>query len=179
MDPEGIGEVRSALAAFPGLAEVTVVEHDAGQAGQCLIGYVVPSGPGLDVPELHAYARKALQDSCMPAAIVVLDEIPVTAAGTVDATALPVPKLSGLLPYQAPTTPRQEILCELFAEVLGVTRCGTDNDFFDLGGKSLEAMLLAGRISAALGIRITIADLFKASTPGDMGRRLSLMEERK
>jgi acyl carrier protein len=87
-------------------------------------------------------------------------------------------EVSGLLPYQAPATPRQEILCELFAEVLGVTRCGTDNDFFDLGGNSIEAMLLAGRISTALGIRITIADLFKASTPGDMGRRLSLMEER-
>jgi acyl carrier protein len=179
MNPEGIGEVRSTLAAFPGLAEVTLVEHDAGQAGQCLIAYVVPSGPGLDMPELHAYARKALLNDRMPAAIVVLDEIPVTAAGTVDATALPVPELSGLLPYQAPTTPRQEILCELFAEVLGVTRCGTDNDFFDLGGRSIDAMVLAGRISTALGIRITMADLFKASTPGDMGRRLSLMTEKR
>jgi acyl carrier protein len=179
MDPEGIGEVRSTLAAFPGLAEVTVIERDADQAGHCLIAYVVPSGPGLDIPELHAYARKALPNGRMLAAIVVLDEIPATAAGTVDATALPVPKLSGLLPYQAPTTPRQEILCELFAEVLGVTRCGTDNDFFHLGGNSIEAVVLAGRISTALGIRITIADLFKASTPGDMDRRLSLMEERK
>lgn len=178
MGPEGYGEVRSALAAFPGLAEVTVVGHDAGQAGQCLIAYVVPSGPGLDVPGLHAYARKALPGGRMPAAIVVLDEIPVTAAGTADATALPVPELSGLLPYQAPATPRQEILCELFAEVLGVTRCGTGSDFFDLGGHSIEAMVLARRISVALGIQITIADLFKASTPGDMGRRLSLMEER-
>lgn len=179
MDPEGMGEVRSTLAAFPGLAEVTVVEHYADQAGQCLIAYVVPSGPGLDVPELHAYARKALPDGRVPAAIVVLDEIPVTAAGTVDATALPVPELSGLLQYQAPTTPRQQMLCELFAEVLGVTRCGTDSDLFDLGGNSIDAMVLAGRISTALGIRITIADLFKASTPGDMDRRLSLIEERK
>jgi hypothetical protein len=178
MEPEGIGEVRSTLAAFPGLAEVTVVEHDADQAGQCLIAYVVPSGPGLDVPELHAYARKALPNDRMPAAIVVLDEIPVTAVGTVDATALPMPKLTGLLPYQAPTTPRQEILCDLFAEVLGVTRCGMGNDFFDLGGNSIQAMLLAGRISTAFGIRTTIADLFKASTPADVGRRLSLMEGR-
>src|SRR5580700_6956922 len=54
MDSESIGEVRAALAAFPGLADVTVVEHGAGQADQCLIAYVVPSGPGLDVPELHA-----------------------------------------------------------------------------------------------------------------------------
>src|ERR1035438_5753638 len=180
MDPEGIGEVRSALAAFPGLAGVAVVEHDAGQAGECLIAYVAPSGPGVDVPELHAYARKALLNGSMPAAIVVLDEIPVTAAGAVNVAALPVPELSGLLPYQAPATPRQEILCELFAEVLGVARCGIGNDFFDLGGRSIEAMVLAGRISTALGIRISMADLFKAPTAGDMDRRLSLMaEERK
>ena len=116
---------EQALAAFPGLADVTVIEHGADQDDQCLIAYVVPSGPGLDVPELHAYARKSLPNGSMPAAIMVVDEIPVTAAGTVDAAALPVPDLSGLLPYLAPATLRQEILCELFAEVLGAARCGT------------------------------------------------------
>ena len=172
MDSEGIDEVRSALAAFPGLADVVVVEH-AEEDGPCLIAYVVPSGPGLDVPELHAFARKALTNDNMPAAIAVVDEIPKTAAGAVDTAALPVPELDGLLPYLAPTTPRQETLCELFAQVLGVARCGTGNDFFDLGGRSIEAMVLAGRISTALGIRISMAELFKASTPGDMDRRLS------
>src|SRR5258708_33901141 len=87
MDPEGIGEVRSALAAFPGLAGVAVVERDAGRAGQCLIAYVVPSGAGLDVPGLHAYARKALPNGRVPPAIVVLGEVPGTAAGPVRAAA--------------------------------------------------------------------------------------------
>jgi aryl carrier-like protein len=174
MDSERIGEARAALAAFPGLADVTVIEHGAGQADQCLIAYVVPSGPGLDVPELHAYARKALPNGSMPAAIVVVDEIPATAAGTVNAAALPVPELTGLLPYQAPATPRQEVLCELFAQVLGVARCGVGSDFFDLGGRSVEAMVLAGRISAALGVRVSMADLFKAPTVGDMDRQLNL-----
>jgi nonribosomal peptide synthetase DhbF len=177
MDSESIGEVRSALAAFPGLADVTVIEHGAGQADQCLIGYVVPAGPGLDVPDLHAYARKTLANGNMPAAIMVVDEIPVTAAGTVNAAALPVPELAGLLPYQAPATPRQELLCELFAQVLGVARCGMGSDFFDLGGRSVEAMVLAGRISSALGIRVSMADLFKAPTVGDMDRRLNLRAE--
>jgi acyl carrier protein len=178
MDSEGIGAVRSVLAAFPGLAGVEVIEHDAGPDGQCLIAYVVPSGPGLDVPELHAYARASLASGSTPAAIVVLDEIPLTAAGTADTAALPVPELSGLLPYQPPATPRQGILCELFAEVLGVARCGVSNDFFDLGGRSIEAMVLAGRISTALGTRISMADLFKASTAGDMDRRLDLVADK-
>jgi acyl carrier protein len=160
------------LAAFPGLAGVAVIEHGAGLEEECLIAYVVPSGPGLDVPGLHAFARKSLPYSGIPAAIVVVDEVPVTAAGMVDAAALPAPDLSGLLPCVAPVTPRQELLCELFAEVLGAARCGTSSDFFDLGGRSLEAMVLAGRISAALGIRVSMADLFRAPTVGDMDRRL-------
>jgi hypothetical protein len=177
MDSEGIGAVKSVLAAFSGLADVAVVEHGADQAGQCLIAYVAPSGPGLDVPELHAYARKALRNGSMPAAIVFVDEIPATAAGAVDVAALPVPDLNGLLPYRAPATVRQEILCDLFAEVLGVARCGVDNDFFDLAGRSVEAMVLAGRISAALGMRISMADLFKAPTPAEIDRRLGVMAD--
>jgi nonribosomal peptide synthetase DhbF len=177
MTPESIGEVKAALAAFRGLADVTVIEHGVGQADHCLIAYVVPSGPGLDVPELHAYARKTLTNGSMPAAIVVVDEIPVAAAGAVNVAALPVPELSGLLPYQAPATPRQEVLCELFAQVLGVARCGTGGDFFDLGGRSVEAMVLAGRISSALGVRVSMADLFKAPTVGDLDRQLDLMAD--
>jgi len=172
MDSDGIGEVTAALAAFPGLAGVAVIEHGAGTGEHCLIGYVVPSGPGLDVPELHAHARKALSHEIMPAAIMVVDEIPVTAGGTVHAAALPVPELAGLVPYQVPVTPRQDLLCDLFAEVLGAARCGTGSDFFDLGGRSIEAMMLAGRISSALGVRVSMADLFKAPTPGDMDHRL-------
>jgi aryl carrier-like protein len=72
-------------------------------------------------------------------------------------------------------TPRQEILYELFAQVLRVARCGTGSDFFDLGGRSVEAMLLAGRINAGLDVRITMADLFKAPTVADLDRRLDQM----
>jgi hypothetical protein len=177
MDSESIGEATKALEAFPGLADVTVIEHDAGQADECLIAYVVPSGPGLDVSELHAYARKTLGDGCMPAAIMVVDEIPRTAAGAVNAAALPVPELTGLVPYEAPATPRQEALCELFAQVLGVARCGVGSDFFDLGGRSVEAMVLAGRINAGLDVRITMADLFKAPTVADLDRRLDQLAD--
>jgi acyl carrier protein len=175
MDSESIGEAKKALEAFPGLADVAVVEHDAGQADECLIAYVVASGPGLDVPELRAYARKTLHNASMPAAIMVIDEIPVTAAGAVNVAALPVPELSGLLPYHAPTTPRQELLCELFAKVLGVARCGVDSDFFDLGGRSVDAMVLAGHIGAAFDMRVSMADLFKAPTVADLDRRLHEM----
>jgi len=175
MDPERISDVKTALEGFPGLAGVAVIEHDAGHDGECLIGYVVPAGPGLELPELHAYARKTLGNDSTPAAIMVIDEIPLTPAGDLNPAALPVPELSGLLPYHPPATPRQETLCELFAQVLRVARCSTDSDFFDLGGRSVEAMLLAGRINADLNVRITMADLFKAPTVTDLDARLDQM----
>ena len=177
MDAESIDEVKKALEGFPGLAGVAVIEHGAGEDDECLIAYVVASGPGLDVPELQAYARKMLSNSRMPAAIMAVDDIPVTAAGEVNVAALPVPELSGLLPYQAPATPRQEILCELFAQVLQVARCGVDSDFFDLGGRSVEAMVLAGRINADLNVRITMADLFRAPAVADLDRHLGQMAD--
>jgi Phosphopantetheine attachment site len=177
MTPDSTGAAQAVLAAYPGIAGVALIEHGTGPGDQCVIAYVMPSGPGLDVPELHAYARRALPGGSMPAAIMVVDQIPVTAAGTVDAAALPVPELAGLLPYQAPATPRQQVLCDLFAQVLGVARCGVDNDFFDLGGRSVEAMVLAGRISSALGVRVSMADLFRAPTAGDMDRRLDQLAD--
>lgn len=172
MDSGSIDEVKKVLADFAGLAHVAVVEHEAGQADECLIAYVVPSGPGLDVPELHAYARKTLRNGCMPAVIMAVDEIPMTATGEVNVAALPLPDLNGLLPYKAPATPRQEVLCELFAQVLGVARCGVDSDFFDLGGRSVEAMLLAGRINTELKVQISMAELFRAPTVADLDHRL-------
>ena len=173
MDTAHIDETEKTLAAFPGIADTAVITHDAGpDDGTCLIAYIVPAGPGLDLPALHAHARTTLSQNAMPAAIMAIDQIPRTPAGTPDTTALPLPELSGLPPYHPPATPRQETLCELFAQVLGVARCGTTSDFFDLGGRSVEAMMLAGRISTALSIKVSMADLFRAPTVADMDTRL-------
>jgi Phosphopantetheine attachment site len=125
-------------------------------------------GEPLMTAESSGDARDVLAD--FPG--LAVDEIPVTTAGAVNAAALPVLELAGLLAYHPPVTPRQETLCEIFAEALGVARCGVSSDFFDLGGRSVEAMLLAGRISTAFGARVSMADLFRAPTAGDMDRRL-------
>lgn len=172
MSPATTEQVKTALTAFPGTAAVAVTEHEDDQGDHYTIAYVAPDGPGLDTADLHAHARKALPATSLPAAIMIVDQIPLTPGGTPDTTALPAPDLDGLLPYRPPATPRQQLLCDLFAEVLGVTRCGLDNDFFDLGGRSVEAMVLAGRIGTALGIKMSMADLFKAPTAGDLDQRI-------
>ena len=76
------------------------------------------------------------------------------------------------MPYRAPSTARQETLCTIFAEVLGITQCGLDDDFFGLGGRSLDAMVIAGRVSAAIGRDMSMDDLFDAPTVAELDRRL-------
>jgi hypothetical protein len=174
MGAASIRDAESVLAAFPGLADFTVVEHGTAPDDRCLVAYVVPSNPDLDVTALHAHARSRLPGPLAPAAIVILDELPMAADGTVDLAELPEPDLNGLLPYRAPESPRQETLCTLFAEILGVARCGMDSDFFQLRGRSVDAVLLAGRISIELGARVSMADLFRAPTPADLDRRLDV-----
>jgi acyl carrier protein len=179
MGTESIQEATFVLTEFPGVASATVVEYGAAPGGPCLVAYVTPNGTDMDIRELHAHARRSLPGPEIPAAIVVLEELPVDDDGKTDLDALPAPDLNGLMPYHAPATARQETLCGLFAEALGVPRCGVDTDFFKLGGRSVDAMLLTGRISSELGTRISMADLFRASTPGDLDRRLDSLNQGK
>ncbi len=95
--------------------------------------------------------------------------------GTGGSSATPPRDLSGPSAYRAPGTGRQEILCEIFAEVLRVPRPGVDDDFFSLGGRSVHAMLLAARISSAFGIKMPMADLFDAPTVAELDRRLDAL----
>jgi acyl carrier protein len=165
-----IQDIEAALAAFPGLAAVAVAEQGEPPAGPCLVAYVAPGG--VDMPALHAHVRKFLPGHLVPAAIVTLDAIPVTADGTADLQALPTPDLGAIMPYRAPDTAQQEALCMIFAEVLRVPRFGVNDDFFSLGGRSVDAVVLAGRISAALGVRMSITDLFEAPTVAELDQRL-------
>lgn len=167
-----IQNVRAALAAYPGLADLAVLAHEQESVGRVLVAYVVPSGPGLNMAALHKHARELLPGSAVPAAIVVVDAIPVTSAGTAEPQALPAPDLRGLMPYRSPDTPRQEALCTIFAEVLARPRCGVDDNFFTLGGASIDAMLIASRVSATVGEEISMNDLFDAPTVAELDRCL-------
>lgn len=167
-----IQNVRAVLAAYPGLADLAVLAHEQESVGRVLVAYVVPGSPGLNMAALHKYARELLPGSAMPAAIMVVDAIPATSAGTTEPRALPAPDLRGLMPYRSPDTPRQEALCTIFAEVLARPRCGVDDNFFTLGGASIDAMLIASRVSTTVGQEISMNDLFDAPTVAELDRCL-------
>jgi hypothetical protein len=167
-----IQNVRDVLAAYPGLADIVVLEHEQEPVGRVLVAYVVPGGPGLNLAELRKYARKELPGSMVPAAIMVVDAIPPAPAGIAEPRALPAPDLRGLALYRSPGTPRQEALCTIFAEVLARPRCGLDDNFFTLGGESIDAMLLAARVSPVVGKEMSLDDVFDAPTVAELDRLL-------
>jgi amino acid adenylation domain-containing protein len=163
-----LGEVEAVLARHDGIAHVAVVARESSTGDQRLAAYLVSSSDGVDVSALKSHASRLLPDYSVPTWFVQLDHLPLTANGKVDRRALPEPDRSGASAYVAPRGPRQEVLCSVFAEVLGVPRVGIEDSFFDLGGQSLLAMRLISRIRAALDVDLSISDLFDQPTPAGL-----------
>nr|WP_267885160.1 non-ribosomal peptide synthetase [Streptomyces rimosus] len=165
------GEVRAALAAHPEVGAAAVVVREDRPGDRRLVAYVVPNGAVAPHPgELRRYLSERLPVHLLPSAIVVLDALPLTPNGKLDARALPEPGRTAA--GREPRDAREEILCGLFADVLGLPGAGADDDFFDLGGHSLLATRLVGLARAALGRELTIRALFEARTPAALARRV-------
>ncbi|WP_331765212.1 amino acid adenylation domain-containing protein (plasmid) [Streptomyces sp. NBC_01384] len=162
-----LGEVRAALTAHPGVDQAVVVVDDNG-GDRRLAGYVVPTadraGDEKLVTEVHALVRDRLPQHMVPSALLVIDEVPLTLSGKLDKRALPEPDYAGESTGRAPRTTREEILCGLYAEVLGLTSVTIDDSFFTRGGHSLLASRLISRISVVLGVSLPLGAVFDAPT---------------
>ncbi|MEU8122447.1 amino acid adenylation domain-containing protein [Spirillospora sp. NPDC049024] len=167
------GEIEAVLARQPGVAQAAVLVREDRPGDRQLVGYVVPDpNAGCDPARLRRAAAEVLPDYMVPAAVVVLDAFPLTPNGKLDRRALPAPDFSAAATGREPRNAREERLCGLFAEVLGLERVGIDDGFFDLGGHSLLATRLVGRIRSALGVDVAIRDLFEAPTVAELAGRL-------
>ncbi|UOX91373.1 amino acid adenylation domain-containing protein [Amycolatopsis sp. FBCC-B4732] len=128
---------------------------------------------GAFVASLRAHVRDRLPLYMVPSAFVVLDKLPVLASGKLDRKALPSPERFTAGPGRAPRNPVEQLLCEMFADVLGVPQAGPDDDFFALGGHSLLATRLIQRIRAAVGAEVPVRAVFDAPTPAALAELLA------
>jgi acyl carrier protein len=107
----------------------------------------------------------------VPPAVVVLDALPLTVNGKLDRRALPAPEYASA--SRAPATPREQALCEVFAQVLGVDQVGVDDSFFDLGGHSLLAAILVARLMDRLGHKISLKTFMRNPTVSAIDKYLN------
>ncbi|MFC8419577.1 amino acid adenylation domain-containing protein [Streptomyces sp. NPDC057236] len=158
------GEIAAVLGDLPGTAQAAVVALSDGPDQTRLVAYVVPeSGEQLDVEALRGQAARLLPEYMVPSAIVSMEYLPLTVNGKIDRSALPVPDMTAAVSGREPRTAEEAQLCALVAELLGLPRVGTDDDFFALGGDSIVSIQLVGAARRA-GLRFTTRDVFRCRT---------------
>ena len=137
--------------------QVAVIVQEDQPGDKRLVSYIVASNnETIDTNEMRQYAGGSLPDYMVPYAFVVVNELPLTPNGKLDRKALPAPEFIASSSSRGPRTPQEEMLCDLFTEVLSVSQIGIDDGFFDLGGHSLLAVQLMSRIKEALGVELIL-----------------------
>ena len=165
-------EIETALAQYTGIVRVVVTARHHGPDRQ-LVAYLESSADTSPQPAaLREHLRHRIPEYMIPSAFVTLASMPLTPNGKLDLRALPAPDYDRGRSGRGPRTPQEQVLCELFADVLGVARIGIDDDFFDMGGHSLLAARLVSRVRATSDVALGLRAVFQAPTVAALAAHL-------
>ncbi|GAT02597.1 linear gramicidin synthetase subunit C, partial [Mycolicibacterium fortuitum subsp. acetamidolyticum] len=164
-----LGEIQTALTAVEGVRQAAVIVREDAPGDKRLVGYVTGTA---DPAAVRLALAERLPGYMVPVAVVLVDALPLTVNGKLDRRALPVPEYADADAYRAPSTPKEEILAGIYAQVLGLEQVGIDDSFFDLGGDSLSAMRLLNAIHASLDAGLPVRAVFDAPTVAELAVRL-------
>ncbi|WP_017796090.1 amino acid adenylation domain-containing protein [Oceanobacillus kimchii] len=161
-----LGEVNAHIMSYESIKEAATTvlnQHGDNQ----LVSYIVTDNEVRDA-DLKAYIASFLPGYMIPSTFVHIDRIPLTTHGKLDTKNLPLPDYTVNVKGEGPRTPSEELLCELFKEILHLDEIGIHDSFFDLGGHSLLAVTLMNRIRELFGKELGIGVLFEAPTVAEL-----------
>ncbi|HKV41917.1 MAG TPA: non-ribosomal peptide synthetase, partial [Blastocatellia bacterium] len=164
-------EIEAVLARHGSVGKALVMAREHRPGETVLIAYVVPAqGAAVDVGELRQVVKENLPAYMAPSGFVVLEAFPTTPNGKVDRRALPAPDLGNAAEesYAAPTTTVEEMLVDVWKEVLGRERIGIFDNFFELGGHSLLAVQVVSRVRSLFETEIPLRSIFEAQTIAEL-----------
>ncbi|MBE9120384.1 amino acid adenylation domain-containing protein [Tychonema sp. LEGE 07199] len=165
-----LGEIESTLSQHPDVQEAVILARDEDSAGKRLIAYLVlNSAVSIDnsarIKNLRSFLQKKLPDYMVPASFMFLEAMPLTPNGKVDFKALPAPETnSSDADFIAPQTLEEQVLAEIWAEVLGLKQVGINDNFFELGGHSLLATQLIAKVRDRFQVELSLRCLFQSPT---------------
>jgi aryl carrier-like protein len=170
-----LGEIEAALLDQPGVRSATVVAAENPDGSRRLVGYLVAEAPTVELPvaELADRLRTRLPEFLVPNALIQLAELPLSRSGKLDQAALPAPDPRAAAAYVENATPTEQLIAEVFGEVLGVDPVGAEDDFFALGGDSIRSLKVIARLREH-GHRLAAGELFGHPT---VRRLATLLDE--
>ena len=181
-----LGEIEAVLKHHPAVAEAAVVVRAARSGEPEIVGYLVwqagqMGGQTGDIGELRRYLREQVPGYMVPAQLMVLAELPQTPNGKLDRRALPAPPLPGAAATEVTQararTPVEEVLREIWCEVLGAEQLSVEANFFDLGGHSLLATQVMSRAEKVFGVRLELRQLFEQPTVRGLGQEIERRQQ--
>ena len=168
-----LGEIQAALAGLDGVAQAVVIVREDRPGDKRLVGYVTGTA---DPAAARAALAERLPTYMVPAAVVVIDALPLTVNGKLDTRALPAPEYQDVDRYRAPADAVEEVLADIYAQVLGLERVGVDESFFELGGDSILSMQVVARARAA-GVLCRPRDIFVEQTVARLARVAGVVDD--
>ncbi|GMX60226.1 non-ribosomal peptide synthase/polyketide synthase [Paenibacillus elgii] len=173
-----IGEVESQLLKVKGVREAVVVVREDGNGQKSLCAYFTADGEH-QANGLRSALSQELPGYMIPSYFVQMERLPLTPNGKIDRKALPAPEgnANGGSEFTAPRTPLEAKLVRIWQEVLGLEKVGVKDNFFDLGGHSLRATTLAGKVHKEMNVELPLRDVFRYTTVEEMAQAISRMGE--
>jgi len=171
-----LGEIESILTQHQQIQQAIVLLTENHPGHECLVAYLVAtSTANLCIDDLRDHLKNQLPDYMIPSAFVCLDQLPLMANGKIDRKALPRPSDERLVTaqtYIAPRTPIEELLCQIWQDVLSVDKVGVNDNFFDLGGHSLLGTMVMSRVASLFGIDFPLLFLFELPTIANLAQSI-------